>query len=53
MENAKKHYWAIFQNKEVLFSGSHTECWNWLVEQYAVCTVASLSEAGIKLARFN
>lgn len=47
----KSHYWAVFENKAEIFTGSFTECWRWLVENRGEYTVSYLASKGVKIAR--
>ena len=53
MEKSPKHYWAVYEGKEVVFSGSFNECWEHLGERYADEKVSALFEDGIRIARSN
>jgi hypothetical protein len=49
----KKQYWAIFVNYDVVFTGSHTECWFELLKRYSKLTMKQLAQQGIRIARHN
>lgn len=51
MEKSKPTYWAVFQGKDVLFSGSFKECWNDLMIRYAHLKVGQLAKHDIRIAR--
>lgn len=47
----KPTYWAIFDNKKMVFDGTHTECWNMLVAKYGSYTMADLDVRKIRIGR--
>ena len=53
MDKSGKHYWAVLQGRDILFQGSHSDCWAHLVEQYGKFTVADLVKKGIRIGRCN
>lgn len=52
-ETKKPSYWGVHNCGKVLYRGTHTECWLWLVNTYVNDTLASLVERDIKIARTN
>lgn len=54
MEKSKKHYWCVTTVRYgVKFEGSFTECWNYLMTEYADYTVADLVDNGVRITRNN
>lgn len=51
MEKSSNHYWAIFEKKEVVFSGTFSQCWDELINRFYNLTVGQLELAGVKIAR--
>lgn len=51
MEKSKSNYWAVFHQKEILFSGTFTECWNHLVEMSGDQKVSEVVATGYRVAR--
>lgn len=52
-EDTKPKYWGIWHGENIVFRGTHTECWNHLVTHYRDSTVGSLQEQSIRIARTN
>lgn len=46
-----KNYWSVFHKKEVLFSGTYTECWKFFVESEGNYKLKDLVEDGYRVAR--
>lgn len=46
-------YWAIYEGKEVMYQGTHTDCWTKLLAMYSQHTVAQLAELDVRIARVN
>lgn len=53
MQKSKTHYWAIFQDREVIFEGTFTECWYKLISTFGNVKLATLQNEGVKIARNN
>ena len=46
-----RHYWGITEHDMIIFTGTHSECWNKLMTVYADCAMRVLKANGIKLSR--
>lgn len=53
MDKSRKHYWAVFQGRQVLFEGSFTDCWQHLTERFADRAVSWLSDKGVRIGRLG
>jgi len=51
MEKSKTTYWAVYQQKDILFSGTFTQCWNYLTMEFGHMTMAEVVMVGVKIAR--
>jgi hypothetical protein len=51
MEKSKTHYWAVFHKKEILFSGTFTQCWNHFVKMAGDEKVSKVIAGGYHIAR--
>lgn len=48
-----RHYWGITKNGETCFTGTHSQCWDKLVEYFGTQTLAELETAQIRLERIK
>ena len=53
MEKSKKNYWAVYRRHNILFEGSHTECWKWLVGEFSKTTLRLLDADGVRIGRIG
>ncbi len=53
MEKSPKHYWAVYEGENVLFSGSFNDCWKHFVTSLGSHTVSALAERGVRIGRHN
>lgn len=55
MDKSKRKifYWGVTRNKQILFEGSFSECWKFMVDEFGSFTVGDLSKVGIKIERIR
>jgi hypothetical protein len=46
-----RHYWAVFHQTEVMFSGTFKECWDFFVESHGNQKLKQVVDAGYRIAR--
>lgn len=49
----KPKYWGVYEGEDTVFRGTHTDCWNYLVDKYATFEVKTLVQRGVRIARTN
>lgn len=47
----KRHYWAVRNRDEILFTGTFNECWEELIKRFYNLTVGQLELAGVRISR--
>ena len=47
----KTSYWGVIKEGETLFKGTHEECWDHLVSEFAASTVQEINNAGVRIGR--